>query len=184
MLPLNYLGALYFSLCLIFLIHLFFPSAFQTSHREPSHSFSLVHRSLAKSTLADWSASKRDSHSGPFDPFLGLLGQGENSPHSDALNAPLLAHSTLTCTVLCKKKKKNIFFSILFLTKSRLSTPSPRRSHVTNHLVTKCVSLHKTISSLLALQFAKSLSHVYLNITKEPIACQSPVDGQKDMSSH
>jgi len=55
------------------------PSPFQTSYREPSHSSSLVHRSLAKSTDPDWSPSKRGRISGPFDPLLSCLGQGENS---------------------------------------------------------------------------------------------------------
>ena len=46
-------------------------SLFQTSHREPLfHSSSSVHRSLARSTLADWSSSKRRSSSRPFDPRL------------------------------------------------------------------------------------------------------------------
>lgn len=72
-----------------------FSSPFQISRREPSHSSFLVHRSLAKSRLPYWSSSKRGSNSRPFDPLLGLLGQGENSTNSSALNARFLAHSNV-----------------------------------------------------------------------------------------
>lgn len=78
-----------------------FLSPFQISHRDPSHSSSLVHRSLAMSMVPDWSSSKRGRISRPFDPLLGLLGQGENSLDSPGFNTPLLSHSTIMCTLKC-----------------------------------------------------------------------------------
>lgn len=54
--------------------------------------------------VPDWSSSKGGSNSRIFDPLLGLLGQGENSTDSPALNAPLLAHSTTMSTVICKNR--------------------------------------------------------------------------------
>lgn len=55
----NYLGAVYFFARLLSVSFIpLLPSPFKISHREPSHSSSSVHRSLAKSTLADWSSSK------------------------------------------------------------------------------------------------------------------------------
>lgn len=95
---------------LISLIHPSFPSPFQISHREPSHSSSPVHRSLARSTLADWSSSKPGSHSGPFDPtpttaLLGLLGQGENSTHSAALFVHIQPQRAQQCAKKTKKTK-------------------------------------------------------------------------------
>lgn len=81
-----------------------FLSSFQISHREPSHSSSLVHRSLAMSTVPDWSSSKRGRISRPFDPRLGLLGQGENSSDSEYTPSITFHHNVQT------NVQKPIFF--------------------------------------------------------------------------
>lgn len=148
-----------------------FPSPFQISHREPSHSSSLVHRSLANIMVPDWSSSKRGSNWRPFDPVLGLLGQGENSTDSSVLNAPLLTHYTKTFFLLWREADSEL--------------PSPNITMWPSNQSQNGwpLSPHRTFPLLLVLQFVKLLlSNVYLNVTKEQ-ACQTPTDGQKDMFS-
>lgn len=81
--------------------------------------------------------------------------------------------------------QKNIFFGQK--ADSELP-PGPQHNHVTVHPVTKCVTCVSTQNIPFASCAAESakplLSNVYLNLTKEPTACQSPVDDQKDMSSY
>lgn len=80
-----------------------FPSPFQIPRREPSHSSSSVHRSLAESTLPDWSSSKETEQ-------LKTLWSNARPPWSRRktalipLNAPLLVHSNIMC------KNQHLFF--------------------------------------------------------------------------
>ncbi len=135
-----------------------FPLPFQTSHRERLPLLcSLVHRSLAKSMVPDWSSSKRGSNSRTFDPLLGLLGQGENSTDSPALNVPLPAHSTIMSTVMCKNQ--HLYF--LAVTRS-ISFPSPL--------------MPQSLWNSSYLMFTQTLPK------SQP--CQSPADGQEDMLSY
>lgn len=81
----------------ICLIH---PSPFQISPRErPPHLPPCVHRSLAKSTVADWSSSKKRSSSGPFDFILRLPGQGETA------EIPLISYCAQS-TPFCDKRRR------------------------------------------------------------------------------
>lgn len=95
----NYLGALYFFARLLSVSFIpLLPSPFKISHREPSHSSSSVHRSLARSTLADWSSSKwrEGGTQGPFDPPPTL-----HPPPSQLLSASLVKEKTAAESGIC-----------------------------------------------------------------------------------
>lgn len=174
---LNYLGGLYFSLRLICLIH---PSPFQISHREPSYSSSLVHRSLAKSMLADWKSSKRGSYSRSFDPpFLAPLVKEKTAQTQLPWMHPFHTfHHNMQCNV---QNKPASFFS-------EFSPPTPHSPLTTmgpSTQCTKCVTcISKQNTPFTSCESEKSsLSNVYWNITEQPTASHSPND-QKDMSTY
>lgn len=101
-----------------------FASPFQISHREPSHSSSLVHRSLAKSTLPD---SKRgiEQLKTLWSPSWPPWSRRKTAQAQLPLVHSLLAHSTKMCREMCKNQQL-FFFSPLCCNKKQTLNFSPK----------------------------------------------------------
>lgn len=120
--------------CIFPLSHLsnssFFSSPFHISHREPSHSLSLVYRSLA-------ALRREGATQGPLIPFLASVVKEKITSSPDLQCTPSTFHHIVETNV----QRLTSFFCAV--TRSRLWTPIPQHNQSTIHPAMTHVSTHK-----------------------------------------